>query len=219
MKNILIAATAAGLALVASTAAASGSYYLQGNVGYAFNAKHKTTLTAARDAAAAAQTGSLKSTGKKGMLGSVALGYKVNDNFRTELEIYADNGSKSKGKAFTATNAFTGAKAEVKSFGGFLNGYYDVKNSTKFTPFVGAGVGYLSNKGTLSAIRGANVSTFKAKKAKFAYKLVAGVSYEFAKNMSVLAQYQYLDKGKFHKGGVKFASTSHAAMLGVRFGF
>jgi OOP family OmpA-OmpF porin len=196
MKKFIIAATAAGLALVASSASAAGSYYLQGNLGYAFSAQHKFSDS----------DSNVKFKGK-GMLGSAALGYKMN-NFRTDLELYIDSGFKSKAKE--------GTKAEFKSFGGFINGYYDFANSTKFTPFIGAGIGALSNQGKTTG----DIESKSKRKVHLAYKGVVGVSYEIAKNTSVVAQYQYMHKGTQKLiGGVKFASTSHAAMLGVRFGF
>ena len=77
-----------------------------------------------------------------------------------------------------------------------VNGFYDFKNDTRFTPFLGAGVGY------------ANVNAGGADDS-FAYQGIAGVSYELCPQWALTAQYNYLDTTAAYtasevKGGVRY---------------
>lgn len=88
-----------------------------------------------------------------------------------------------------------------------LNAYYDFKNTTAFTPFVGLGVG-------LADIR-------RAKDQKFAYVLNAGAKYNIDKNMYLGAKAAYtIINGPTDEFGINYhdlAMYSANVMVGYEF--
>ena len=85
---------------------------------------------------------------------------------------------------------------EANIYTALVNGYWDIKNDTRFTPFLGAGVGY-----ALENASGAD--------SAFAYQGIAGVSYAIDNNWALTAQYNYLDTTKEYrasevKGGLRY---------------
>lgn len=83
-----------------------------------------------------------------------------------------------------------------------LNGYWDIKNDTRFTPYLGAGAGW-AYENSNSAIGDSNSDAF-------AYQGIAGVSYAIDNNWALTAQYNYIDTTNFDysahevKGGLRY---------------
>jgi opacity protein-like surface antigen len=133
------------------------------------------------------------------------------------------------------TNEEASSKAENKTL--LLNAYFDIKTGTVFTPYIGAGFG--ANNSSLEAnfISGnysVPVSTVSGWKP--AWNIGAGVGIKVAKTLTLDIGYRYSDLGTFkgttglyyHNGAsvwrvdereVKYALTSHEAILGVRYTF
>ncbi|MCG2573811.1 porin family protein [Acinetobacter sp. ME22] len=80
-----------------------------------------------------------------------------------------------------------------------LNGYYDFKNSSRFTPYVSAGVGLAHTKLTTLTQITSNVSVEDNKitenKSRIAWAVGAGFSYEFTPKLSLDLTYRYLNAG------------------------
>jgi opacity protein-like surface antigen len=84
----------------------------------------------------------------------------------------------------------------MNTYTALVNGYFDFKNDTRFTPFLGAGLGY------------ADVNKSNQDNA-FAYQGIAGVSYAIDNNWALTAQYNYLDTTSNYsaseiKGGIRY---------------
>ncbi|MCL2763626.1 MAG: acyloxyacyl hydrolase [Treponema sp.] len=129
--------------------------------------------------------------------GSLAAGYdfskKLNIPVRGELE-YA---------------AFTKAEAEGSLWGGsvscqsnniqtlFANVYYDINTRTKFTPYVGAGmgVGFIRTKGKVDWVSEVN-NTGSKTVTNFAWNIGLGLGYQITNNVAFDVGYRFADLGK-----------------------
>ena len=106
-------------------------------------------------------------------------------------------------------------------YSAMLNLYYDIDTGTKFTPYVGAGLGLSHQK----------VTAGNAKKSsnELAWQVGGGVSYAAAENVSVDFGYRYIDNGSSFtvsrdedddvSGKTDFESEANEFYLGVRYAF
>ncbi len=111
-----------------------------------------------------------------------------------------------------------------------VNGFYDFDTGTKFTPFVGAGIGAAflntSTKGTvISTGATENVSNSRT---NFAWSVGAGVNYAIDTHWSADLAYRYLDLGSVDfgntvtsasKGQMTGDFTAHEVLAGLRYQF
>lgn len=156
--------------------------------------------------------------------GALALGYDFNSQFgvpvRAEVE-YALRGNSEKSWNYDNILDLKGAWNASTLF---LNLYYDFRNSTAFTPYVGAGLGMAFNYAnyTFSA-RGYNAN-FDDHRTTFAWNVGAGVAYDITDNFAVDLGYRYVNLGYYEvdlpEGGkVKNQPSNHEFMLGLRYTF
>ncbi len=130
---------------------------------------------------------------------SVSLGWQFHPLVRAEVEAsYRDTD-------------LDGAAGSAKTYTYFVNGIWDIKNDTRFTPYIGAGVGYAYNK-----LDGAGISESES---NFAYQGIAGVSYTIDNNWALTAQYNYVDTLDFDYAGGDLDFTAHEVKAGVRYTF
>lgn len=101
-----------------------------------------------------------------------------------------------------------------------LNGYYDFKNQSKFTPYVSAGIGSTHVKNKLYA-------TPKMSDNHFTWSTGIGVNYAVSQNVGLDLSYRYVDAGKFNFDSTvnderlitKFKLMSNEYLLGIRYNF
>lgn len=197
VKKLAVALVVAGAAVSMDAEAKSmdqGKLYGAARVGYGWT-KYSDS------------TNNLKANGK-GVLGSVAFGYNASNNVRGEIEAYFDDGVKSKKNA-------NNLKANVKTYGGLLNGYYDFKNQSTFTPYITAGIGYMHNKAT-ETNTATNV-TFKGKKNTFAWQAGLGVGFEAARNVNLELGYRLFQKSTAKLKVKNSANANQTSSLKVKF--
>jgi opacity protein-like surface antigen len=202
MKKILV--TAAAIALMAASAnakSAGDSFYVKGSLGYGFGQKTKVKTSATN----------VTSKSGKGLLGNIGAGMSLANGFRSDAELYLDDGMGAKAKGYTS-------KFKAKTTGVFLNGYLDIKNSSPFTPYVMAGLGWAHTKfaGDQQLFTGK-----KKSKNSLAYQAGLGVSYAVSKNVALDVGYRYIDKRATLKSGGKKLTTKgmHTGLVGVRISF
>ncbi len=159
---------------------------------------------------------------------------------RAELEFgWNDKGKDSKGE-FVSTHDNKPLPYDLDSkvtvFSSMINVYYDIDTGTKFTPYVGAGLGmaHLKNKATVSASLGGPLSLNDTEEENhLAWNIGFGMNYALTDNLSLDLGYRYSDYGRIKKAisytfatprGTMFAAakvkvTAHEALLGVRYAF
>jgi outer membrane protein OmpA-like peptidoglycan-associated protein len=102
------------------------------------------------------------------------------------------------------------------------NVLYDFKNSTRFTPYVGAGIGASLNMA--DDIHTVVSRTLDSNRATFAYQFIGGVAAKLVGNWDLTADYRYfrtLDE-KYRTNLEDRATTdnaSHNMMVGLRYTF
>jgi len=123
--------------------------------------------------------------------GSLAAGYdfskKLNIPVRAELE-YA---------AFTEAEVWPGATygQSYRAQTLFMNVYYDINTGTKFTPYVGAGLGagFIRTKYNDDGLSGGSKTV-----TNFAWNIGLGLGYQFTNNIAMDIGYRFADLGKVY---------------------
>ena len=111
-------------------------------------------------------------------------------------------------------------EGDITSTSFLLNGYYDFRNPSDFTPFLSAGIGV--SKVELSA---RTVSGFGRRvipsidDTVFAYQLSAGVAYAINETVAVEVKYRYFVNSDLESDTWEFTSRSHNIYAGIRFFF
>lgn len=116
---------------------------------------------------------------------------------------------------------------ELRSQSLMLNGYYDFKNASKFTPYVSAGVGVTRIKNTTQLFDSTDQNLSDTDNS-FTWAAGLGVAYKVTENVALDLGYRYVDAGEFEFNktvdeSVKFKTTadlvSHDYSLGIRYNF
>lgn len=124
-----------------------------------------------------------------------------------------------------ANKALNRINNELTSQSLMLNGYYDIKNSTKFTPYVNAGVGFthLKNQQTVKADNHSSSDSDN----HFTWSAGVGVAYAVSQDVALDLSYRYVDAGKFkfdntlglNKTETDVKLRSNEYLLGIRYNF
>ncbi len=136
---------------------------------------------------------------KEGFTLNAAIGKEFENGFAAELEL---NYQESDADQFvTKEFVYEGLKQNFKDplFDGrtsiqtfMINGLYNLKNRTQFTPYVGAGVGI-----AWIDIQVNDVTSYgKTSETNLAYQALAGIETEITKDFSILTGYRYLYAGE-----------------------
>lgn len=124
-------------------------------------------------------------------------------------------------------------KVKVSHDSMMVNAYYDFNTNTKFTPYVGGGIGVARLKANGKEAIAANVGKtdfygvdgLSRSKNNFAWNVGAGVGYQVNENVTIDAGYRYVDNGSISVWSLDGAnkleaeSKSHEFLLGVRYEF
>ncbi|MBU2871882.1 outer membrane beta-barrel protein [Colwellia sp. E2M01] len=177
-----------------------------------------------------------------GTVGSIGVGYIINNQFRVEGRIgYRES-------SFNQQRIGTGArdgeeyilKGEIESYTYTIEGFYDFTNSTAFTPYLKAGLGIADNSYS-AKLGGAGVADFDAfdgaadgfydaytdgDSTEFSWNLGFGVNYELTENASIYGEYQYTSLGDVMTGQDSFTDgfmiddlSTNELSIGVRVSF
>lgn len=174
---------------------------------------------------------------------SVAIGFdfsQISDvNVRTELEYtYKDDSTFNPVTNYEiwtdqyGTNSYPNRNArlfsnELRSQALMLNGYYDFKNTSKFTPYVGAGVGVTHIKNNYTNQEYPDYA-FSKTDNHFTWSASLGIAYNITNNVALDASYRYVDAGKFAfdqdfgkyaNEETSFKLSSQDYSLGIRYNF
>ena len=132
---------------------------------------------------------------------SIGLGKEFND-LRFELNY---SGSTVSSDSITATSGGVGItasitpylKAKTKSY--MLYGFKNLSNETKYTPYIGLGLGMstLKTDETTVTLLGESVALTGSSNTVFTYALKGGVNYKIAKDTSIYTEATYQNFGSF----------------------
>ena len=155
--------------------------------------------------------------------GALALGYDFYSQFgvpvRAEVE-YALRGNSEKSWNYDVL----GVKGAWNASTLFLNLYYDFRNSTAFTPYVGAGLGMAFNYANYTLSAPGYNANFDDHATTFAWNVGAGVAYDITDSFAVDLGYRYVNLGYYEVdlpagAKVKNQPCNHEFMLGLRYTF
>ncbi len=162
----------------------------------------------------------LSTESEAGMAFALATGYTFG-NVRVEGEVtYQKNDLDSLSLSVIGVDLGSASiSGDTSSTAFLINGYYDFKNTTSFTPFIGGGLGManvdlgaitLDNYGPLTTSIDDNV---------FAYQLTFGVNYAFNSTVSLDLKYRYFATEDLEVGSTKIEYSSHNIYAGVKIDF
>lgn len=113
----------------------------------------------------------------------------------------------------------------MKRVGWHVNGYYDFKNSSKITPFVGIGVGYASvdiSEHTIdlnSTLPGLRFRFSGGDDIVLSYQGILGFAYDIGYDMLIDVKYSYLKTSDVEIGTAEFNYSANSLFIGARFLF
>lgn len=203
-KNLLVFPGCALLALLLSSPAYSADApvgkYVSGNLGLAMLSDADSTFRLAPGL-------TINTSYDTGWTLGAALGYNFGST-RLEGEVAYQKADEDKANDTSVTWNATG---DISTLSFLVNGYYDFTNSSAFTPYLSAGLGFA--KIELDDV------DYNADDTVFAYQVGAGVGYALSKNVTLDAKYRYFatSDAEFEFETRDFAS--HNLLLGIRINF
>lgn len=233
MKKTLIASIITLLTTYAGAAAASNGVYVTGEVGTSIINTKDVNLTDTVSQKGLTEPFSFDSKNKNKSVfgGGIAVGYDLYDQFQApvRIEIAAKfRGDAKNSQTFNVVGTPLELKNKVRMDTYMVNGYYDFRNSSDFTPYLTAGIGLAHLKNTQYL---ADLVDVSADTNNFAWGVGAGVKYAVTSNISIDASYRYIDGGKVTGSKTVTAGTetdsirtstkvaSNDLMLGVSYKF
>ena len=227
----------------------SSGIYLRGDVGVGAQTVGKYSQAAE----GAIESGQFfAQTDNAAVFAGVGIGYRFNNWFRVD-GTFEYRGAGQIGVTDRVTFPALGGiahlnntyKGNLSSMVALFNGYVDLGTWNCLTPYIGAGIGYASNRITGLTDQGANwVDTTTAiiqptlgtagngTKTGVAWALMAGVGYEVNKNLTLEIGYRYLNLGDAQSGVIRNAFLndtyaplkaksldSHDIKIGMRWNF
>jgi opacity protein-like surface antigen len=177
-----------------------------------------------------------------GMVGTVGVGYSVNDQIRVEGRLSyreADFNSRELGMGERDGEEFI-LNGDIKSTALTIEGFYDIPTGTVIKPYVKAGIG--ASRNSYSArLGGTGVSDFDpvdgvtdgyydgyadTTSTEFTWNVGIGASYAINEQMSIIGEYQYVSLGEAKTGQDSFTdgfkvdkAAAHEVQLGLQYQF
>ncbi|GEM_PF-2327041 len=120
----------------------------------------------------------------------IGVGYRFMSNFRAELAAGHIYNLVSRNSSNSIENTIYGGHVSV--YTAFFNLYYDFNFHSKFTPYLGGGVGYLNRSYQWQLNNGSPENDYTTSYASPAAQAIAGVAYAVTKKFSVTLDYRYM---------------------------
>ncbi len=144
------------------------------------------------------------------------IGYRFGPNFRTDFTIgyrggYEISASENLGGTTVA------ASSDITSWAALASAYYDFANSSRFTPYIGAGIGVARNSmdDANITVNGVSVGRWSGDdKTSLAWHLSVGTAIRVAQGISLDIGYRYMDLGTMEMGNT--ATVLGTPVSGVR---
>jgi len=194
---VLLATTAfASVAHAAETTTTTTSYHSDSYYHWNPVASDTTGMYIAGEAGGSFPTNDLDDDG----VYSLALGWQFMPMVRAELEGGYRNNDLDVGTGHANTWTW------------MLNGYYDFKNDSMITPYLGAGLGYAHSQLHAPGVDEGD--------GAFVWQAIAGASFNLTPNWAITADYRYIDTGNFdYTAATSFDYTAQEVRGGLRYTF
>jgi opacity protein-like surface antigen len=144
----------------------------------------------------------------RGLACGAAIGYGFSNNVRLEAEIAYQKNDLDK------TNSKDG---DIELYGNsssttfLLNGYYDFKNRSAFTPFIGGGIGLATVK-----VNNFGPGNIDDKDGAPAYQATAGIGYALTRQITLDLRYRYFWTSDLTFDNAKATYSSNNITAGIR---
>lgn len=216
-KHLVLLVALATFLPLSSFAADAEGLYVGGNLGMAIPSDADVTES---EPGTSAETYNLESD--LGLALGAAVGYAF-ENIRVEGELAWQKNDFDKINMWGRDLELEG---DISSLAFLLNGYYDFKNSSAFTPFVTAGIGMARIDIDDMALSGWGGPAQSTHDTVFAFQLGFGVSYAVSDRISLDVKYRYFRtqdpefEGDASDPGTSEAEySSHNIYVGIRIFF
>lgn len=140
----------------------------------------------------------------------IATGYAM-PFFRAEAELSSRNADVHR---INGENARTG---DTTAYSAMANLYFDMKNSSRVTPFIGAGAGIL--RLSIDDLRSDSVRIEDQSDSTEAWQLMAGLAINLSPRTDAYLTYRYLDCNDLHWARATIDYTVNSVVVGLRYAF
>jgi opacity protein-like surface antigen len=207
-KNLLIIFVCVLAFFFSAPVYSAEGLYMSGNIGFAMASDSDLTDSTVPDITVNIEFDT-------GLLFGAALGYDFN-RFRVEGEIsYQKNDIDKIG----ALGVFFEATGDATALSFLINGYYDFVNSSAFTPYISAGLGYAQIKFNNLNISGSGFPDSSDDDSVLAYQIGVGVGYAVTEKVTIDVKYRNFgtENSEYDTTEAEFASNNF--LFGVRVNF
>jgi opacity protein-like surface antigen len=207
-KNLLITFVCVLAFFFSTTVYSAEGLYVSGNLAFAMASDSDLT-----DSTVPGVT--VNTEFDTGLALGAALGYDFN-RFRVEGEISYQKNDVDK---ISAQGGFFDETGDAKALSFLINGYFDLKNSSAFTPYVSAGLGFAQVEFNNLNISGLGFSGSNDEDTVFAYQVGIGVGYAVTEKVTIDVKYRYFgtEDSEYDTTEAEFASNNF--LFGVRINF
>jgi opacity protein-like surface antigen len=182
--------------------------YVSGNIGFAMASDSDIT-----DSTVPGVT--VNTEFDTGLAFGAALGYDFN-RFRAEGEIsYQKNDIDKIG----SPGVILDATGDAKALSFLINGYYNFVNSSAFTPYISAGIGFAQVEFNDLDISSLGFSGSNDEDTVFAYQIGIGVGYAVTEKVTIDVKYRYFGTEDSEYDTTKAEFASNNFLFGVRYNF
>ena len=206
-KTVQLLLIAAMFFSLSTFAYSAPGLYVGGNLG----------LASLNDSDVSAPNYSASVTTDMGASLSGVVGYAFENNFRIEGELVSQANEFDQSKESGSNYSLTG---DVTSLAIMANGYYDFNNKSRFTPFIGAGIGFANvSVNDLHYVGYSDDANIDDDDTVFAYQLSAGVGFEITERITLDLKYRYFETEDLDikNGTVEYSSNN--VYTGIRLSF
>ena len=207
-KNLLIIFVCVLTFFFSAHVCSADGLYVSGNLGFAMASDSDLT-----DSTVPGIT--INTEFDTGLAFGAALGYDFN-RFRVEGEISYQKNDVDK---IGAQGVFFDATGDATALSFLINGYYDFKNRSAFTPFISAGLGFAQVEFNDIDISGLGFSGSSDSDTVFAYQIGMGIGYAITEKVTIDVKYRYLGTEDSEYDTTKAEFASNNFLFGVRINF
>ena len=140
------------------------------------------------------------------------LGYAFENGYRVEGElVYQRNNYDEAKVSYLGMSDKFSMDGDISSATALANGYYDFKNKSRVTPFIGGGLGF--------AVVDVDGDPVDDHDYVFVYQFTAGVGFEITESITLDLKYRYVMTEDLELEGMQLEYSSDIISTGIRFTF